>query len=83
MVKAIYSRRLRKGFSMNSRVRYETPGRTPRPKRYKYNNEDEDNSSNTLRDKKKGLICCKPDAFFFFAFVKRTFLNHHKTFILS
>ena len=41
-------------FRVGSRVRQETPEegrRTHQPKRYEYNNKDEDNSPKTLNDK--------------------------------
>ena len=58
-VRTIYPSGLNKGFCVGSRVRHETPkeGREMhRPKHRSYNNEDEDNSLNTLSDKKRKML---------------------------
>ena len=73
-IRITYSNGLYKGFGsmfcVGSRVRHETPEedrRMHRPKRYEYNNKDDNNSLNTLNDKSyqassrkfKQIICIK------------------------
>ena len=52
-IRTIYSRGLNEGFSLNSKVQYETPEEGWRMYQLKcvYNNKDEDNILNILSDK--------------------------------